>query len=302
MRYNGTIYPRTRKGAFIEIEVPPLVRWSALEEGANFIVQSLVRQWSRILKQPLRAEGACHNFLAENAVIFLQGGQNIPAVISKLRLGAEFVTDLVLVENCYSNGAKYHLIELESPHDSLFTKKGIASQELLSAIHQIIGWKTWLQEHTAEARRLFPSLMHGYNGDAVFSYTVVIGRRVKDPELLKRRRELATNLGINIRSFDSMADGITKRFFHDTMDPSCGDLDKDFDDADLSELTNPFRRALTDPQWRELVRGIWDVGHFYHAVGRKYRQMGRHSPHLATFRKWARKHGHLPAGPRAVKL
>ena len=301
MRLDAKTYPRTRNGMHIDIEVPTLVQWSALERGANFIVRRLVRQWAKLLKQPQRAEAACHRFLAENAGIFLQRAQNFPAMISKLRLGAEFVTDLVLVENCYSEGAKYHLLELESPLDPLFTKKGVASQPLLAAIHQVIGWKSWLEAHRGEARRLFPSLMHGYNGDAVFTYSVVIGRRVKDPELLKRRRELAANLGIGIRSFDSMADGITNRWFHDTMTPISGAKDKDLDDEDLSELDNPFRRALTDPDLRELVRGELDGGHFYHAVGMKYRSMGRHSRHLAAFRKWAREHGHLPAGPQASK-
>ena len=289
MRYGGKYYPRVKKGGFIDIDVPLDVRWTALEDEANFIVKRLMNDWQKALNQSRRAEAACHRFLAENAGIFLQRDQQFPVVISKLRLGAEFVTDLVLVENCYSDGAKYHLIELESPSDPLFTQKGVASQPLLAAIHQIISWKSWLQSHHGEARRLLPSFMHNYDCDAVFSYTIVIGRRTEDAGIIKRRRELASSLGINIRSFDSLADGVAGRHFSDTLTPISGDQDPALDDEDISELINPFRCALSDPEWRQLAYRAGDVGHFYSTVGAKYRAMGRHGRYLDVFRQWCKK-------------
>lgn len=273
--------------------VPKAVRWSALEDSANGIIRDLLREWARLLKRPTRAEAACHRFLAENAGVFLRRLQDYPVAISKLRLGAEHITDLVLVQNCYSDGAKYHLYELESPQDPLFTKKGTASQALLAAIHQVISWKTWLRAHAGEARRLFPSLLHGTDVEAVFSFTIIIGRRDKDPELIRRRRELAASLGIAIRSFDSLADGIQTRPFDDYLNPISGDCHPSLTMTDRSELVNPFHRAFTDPEWRELIHRIWDVGHFYYAVGTRYRLLAQSSRHLAAFRRWARKHGEV---------
>lgn len=285
-----------------EAKARPNVRWSDLEREAFSVIQQLLDEWNLLIaRTDGRAEAACHRFLARNAGIFLRPMQNFPAVISKLRLGAEFVTDLVIVENCYSNGAKYHLYELESPADSLFTKKGTASQALLTAIHQVIGWKSWVAAHRGEARRIFPTLMHGYDADAIFSYTIIIGRRLP-PDLLERRRELSTNLGIDIRSFDSLTSGIQHRDFNDTLDPMSGDCDDRLSPEERSELVNPFHRAFTDPEWRELVHRVWDVGHFYHAGGAKYLALARSSPHLAEFRRWASKFGDLSRAPRTHSI
>ena len=115
---------------------------------------------------------------------------------AKVRLGAELVTDFVIVRDVGTYGLSYLLIEIEPSWVAPFTKDGIASRPLNRAIHQILSWQQWLDEHRSEARKLFPSGLHYAVIKPLFEYCIVIGDRENSPPWLDRRNRLAQSLGI----------------------------------------------------------------------------------------------------------
>src|SRR6266853_5131417 len=134
--------------------------WSGLCGRHHDFLAPVINRWKRLLRSDKTREQTLHCFLAKHAQLFLRNGSGFATVISKLRLGAEFVADFVSVYDNWSEGIRYSLIEIELPQTAPFTKDGVASARLSRAIQQVLSWKSWLAEHTTEARRLFPSLFH----------------------------------------------------------------------------------------------------------------------------------------------
>ena len=101
-----------------------LLFWSILNHEGARVRSRIVRRWQRLLDDRKAQEEEYHQFLHDNAAWFFSDGINRLVVLSKVRLGANCVTDFVSTYSQLSYGFLYELIEIESPHTVPFTKAG----------------------------------------------------------------------------------------------------------------------------------------------------------------------------------
>lgn len=78
-------------------------------------------------------------------------------VIPKQKLGAEFITDFVLV-NPSDQGPVYHFIEIEKASHKVLTKHHQHSAPTSHAMKQIRDWDIWLESHKAYLKSVLPGL------------------------------------------------------------------------------------------------------------------------------------------------
>lgn len=241
-------------------------------------MRAIRSRWNALLRRENLHERYYHDFIARHAHIFFPMFLESIQVISKIRLGAELVTDLVLVRDEASMGLSYVLIEIEPPWVIPFTKGGVASARLTRAIHQILDWKRWIDEHRSEARKVFPSFLHYANPKALFDYCIIIGTRENGRPWLTKRNHLAETLGISIRSFDWLTDrlGTRSRCTSLTDEYIGGGAEEDALAPEIKNaLANPFVEAMTDPEWREFIAGRFSGSHM----------VGHHAARLLEFRR-----------------
>lgn len=234
------------------------------------------------------SEHRFHQFLEKHAHIFFWDALGFATVISKLRFGADYVSDFVVVYDNWSNGVRYKLVEIERPDTPPFTKGGVASARLSRAIQQVLSWKTWLIEHPTEAKRLFPSFFHYTEAEPVFEFEIVIGTRNNTKHALESRRVLSQTLGIGIRSFDNLKSRANFDVrFHDYS--SVGDEVHNFDAAMRNKLACPFLFALSDPEWRELTKKYRASTHFMHWAGEGLLRLRRENEFAGKFRSYRKR-------------
>jgi len=101
-----------------------------------------------------RDERPIQRFLEEHpALLTLLAQGNDCFVIPQKQLGSEYVPDF-LVAFVDSAGIHWHLVELESPRASMFTRDGKAfGKECRKGINQIAEWREWLDGNVAYARK-----------------------------------------------------------------------------------------------------------------------------------------------------
>lgn len=148
-------------------------------------------------------------YLTAHPLMLVQplGGGHGRWVIPKQRLGSEHVTDYVIGDKD-SIGYHWTVVELESPHAELFTKRGDESAALRHAIRQVEDWRSWVGENIAYARS---ESDHGLNLPSISANTpawVIIGRRRTDrPKGFdSRRQQWRDRYGIEVHSFDWLLD------------------------------------------------------------------------------------------------
>jgi hypothetical protein len=241
-------------------------------------MKSIRSKWNELLRSDKLQERYYHDFIARNAHVFFPMKWSSIQVLSKIRLGAELVTDFVIVRDEGSYGLAYQLIEIERPWDIPFTKDGIASARLTRAIHQILDWKRWIEEHRIEARKLFPSFLHLVECKPLFQYCIIIGTRKNSHSWLDKRNQLSETLGISIRSFDWLTEHLQHRseshFFHDEYTGGGAEEDQ-LEPIIRNALANPFVRAMSDPEWREFISGRFNFSHM----------VGHNAERLLKFRR-----------------
>lgn len=273
---------RTPARARTEIWVP----WDRFATKNCPQMKGIVSSWNALLRKEKLHERYYHDFLARHAHIFFPMFLQSLQVISKIRLGADLVTDLVLVRDEASLGLSYVLIEIEPPSATPFTKEGVASARLTRAIHQILDWKRWIEEHRSEARKIFPSFLHYVNAKTLFHFCIVIGTRQNTRPWLDKRNQLSEALGISIRSYDWLTDRLSLR--HQC---SCfadeyvgGGAEEDALPPEIKNaLANPFVRAMTDPEWREFIAGRFSDHHMVGHNAARLLEFRRTNSHEAKF-------------------
>lgn len=233
--------------------------WQLLNGRARHLLDQVVGKWEALLRKEA-AEEEYHSFVSEHAGLFFGGGFDSPVVISKLRVGAELTTDLVVAIDRRSLGITFNLIELEVPQSQAFTKRGHQSARLSMAIQQIQDWRRWLRENRSESRRLFPIVGTKFN-EYDFHFTIVIGRRSDEGERLAKRNDLGKELRIDIRSFDYLTDLLKHRIFANGTF-YCSTEESGLEESQRNDLFNPFHNAYTDSTWREIARQLQHNTHF----------------------------------------
>lgn len=230
---------------------PPLVPWVALNgpEGIR-ILRQLFADWETILADKLKNEEVYQQFIAQNAGLFF-GQKSI--VISKVRLGSDYVTDFVIASDTASHGFSYEFVELESPHTPAYTKKGNPSARLTTAIQQIQNWREWLNANRSEAKKLFPSRPFKLYDTPNFSFTIYIGRSDHLDHSLAKRNVYADKVGVTVHGFDHLTRilreptiGVFPLVFSSEMDHLGPHV--------RNQLANPLTSAYSWDDWRQMVR------------------------------------------------
>lgn len=139
------------------------------------------------------------------------------SVVSKFPLGTELTTDYVYITKS-SDTWRITFVELESPEKLIFTadtRKATTSAEFNAALNQVRSWKHFLSDNKAEVlRRLEPLLQPAAmrRNPIEFNYQLIIGRSENKnltPERKKNIRGLVDETGIEIMTFDQLADWYT---------------------------------------------------------------------------------------------
>lgn len=217
------------------------------------IPQEILTEWEQLLLDTDNGEEVYQKFLSNHSRFFLPkvSDYSDQIIIEKLKFGADYISDFVLCDNQRSNGFKYTLVELESPHTPAFTKSKKQSARLRDAIQQIRDWKHWIDSNRDSAKRIFPSKRFVSGNVLNFDYLVILGRRKDHAVVQDKINFLSKDAGIQIRSYDYLTDILKNRRFmtftnitQDLLGPS-----KDQN----NEFTNPFCKPFSDKNWRKIV-------------------------------------------------
>lgn len=132
-------------------------------------------------------------FLAENPVFLDPLAE---AVIPKQRLGIEHVTDYAIRRH----DGSWVLVEIEKPHDRIFTNASDFSRAFHHAFGQVIDFQRWVTANAAYARKLMPDISSPRG-------LLVIGRRgsLDSREQDKLRQFTHNSAGIDVLAFDDLA-------------------------------------------------------------------------------------------------
>jgi hypothetical protein len=236
-----------------ELDFEKIYPWFLLRIEARSIVEKLLSEWNKLLNDASNDESVYHQFLAEHAGFFFSDGRYRIPVISKLRLGADYETDFVVMTDEKSYGFSYEFIEIETPHNALYTRSGDPRSRFTHSIQQVRNWKTWLEANWPEAKKLFPSKQFTIYDTPNFVFSVYIGRRSTSQDFLTLRNRLAADLDIRIHTFDYLTDCLQARPF--PLYPSV--VWQEWDRVDyhiLNQLANPFFKAYSHKNWRKIVR------------------------------------------------
>ena len=235
--------------------------WSFLNNKANKVLLNILEDWENLLGET-RTEESYHRFIAEHAGFFLCDHETRFVAISKLRLGADHLIDFAVAEERRSKGLYWELIEIENPHTPPFIRRGVPSAKLTNAIQQVLDWKRWLIENRREAERLFPADGVRTQKNPNFGYTIIIGTRMNTEKWVHKRNQLSEELGIEIRSFDYLADAFRTHNFFDRAILASAEA-KILTDWQLNYLANPFSMAYNDSIWREILKEIKPNGRHF---------------------------------------
>jgi hypothetical protein len=218
-----------------------------------------VASWEKIVLDKGSTEHDCHKLISgQPAFFFPQEYQ----VVSKPELGSEHIADFVLAADQMSAGIHYRFIEIESPHAVAYTASGNPSARLTHAIQQVMDWKRWIKSNRAQYKKLFPSKYLPVQEFDNLSYCIYIGRRDQSSRLTARRNEFAKEVGIDIRSFDSLTDRVRNFGFLDLVSEDC-DESVIGDIVMRNRLANPFLRAYSWGAWKDMVfKGEFVCPHF----------------------------------------
>lgn len=124
--------------------------YDAFTAGSIRISKRLIHQFESLIQQE-RPEEEYQQFLQAHPV-FLD--PLAATVIAKQRLGVEFVTDFVLNRH----DGKYILVEIEKPHDTIFTQQDDFSAKFTHAFGQVLDFQQWIDTHGEYARSLLPGI------------------------------------------------------------------------------------------------------------------------------------------------
>ena len=135
-------------------------------------------------------------------------------VISKQRLGSQFVTDF-LVAGRDSIGFHWTAVELQHPNHRAFLEDGQPNEHTREGLAQIRTWRRWISENLSYARQLDLTIGLGLPGiDQYLPGLVFVGRDKDFTEVsIPERRRLYYEDRIEVRSFDWLARCIEERVF-----------------------------------------------------------------------------------------
>lgn len=244
-----------------EIKNPlPVYEWTKLEEEGKYLLDKIEIRWKKLLHGKEKEE-VYQSFISEYAGFFFGNITECYFSISKLRLGADYITDFIYCIDEHSNGLTYNFVEIETPHYPPFTKKGNPSARLSNAIQQIMSWKSWIKNNRDEVRKLLPAIGHRVYRNPNIRFIIIIGNRSNSKKWIERRFDISEELKISIRSFDYLSDLLKKRMIDNYVWEFSAEL-MQLDSSVLNGLANPFYTAYTDSSWRRIISEMSPYTHF----------------------------------------
>ena len=182
--------------------------------GGENMDDNLIHEYEKILNSDVSNENDIQEYLEEHSQIIplpiLENHNlNMNVVISKLKLGNEFITDFAYLTKSSINW-KLVLMELENPHKQIF-KQGSRIEftaAFNNAIDQISSWKVYLRENEIQILRQTAKLRQPLETNPMnYGFVLIYGRRKEFEDSEKRRKFLAQKeieTGIKIMTYDSL--------------------------------------------------------------------------------------------------
>lgn len=247
------------------------------------IYQNILLKWKNLLDDRNLKEQDYHFFLQKYPAIFLTAIECY-FVISKLKLGSEYETDFVLVNEGYSNGTEYELIEIESPHTELFDKSGKPTAKFNSALQQIRDWKRFLIHNKGEFKKTFPTVNTKIIRDSKLKFKIIIGRRTDNQEHIDKRRQIEESENVEIISFDRLTDlaGHRLKFSNEPL-IFASQLESKSEHL-RNRLANPFYECTKDSIWRRICKK--GPSHFYSNMLNEILEVRSYNESMYEFIDW----------------
>ncbi len=227
------------------------IDWSKLAKSKLY--KKIINNWEALLENKNLKEKDYQNFLSYNPAIFLTIYDSY-LVVSKLKLGSDYETDFVIVEEGYSDGTNYELIEIETPHTKLFDISGKPTSKFNTALQQIRDWKRFLINNKPEFNKIFPTCSTRVIRDSKLKFKIIIGRRELNQENLEKRKQIQQSEGIEIISFDRLTEiAKSRRHFPEEVLIHSSEMDN-MDSYLKNQLANPFYKCTNDSTWRKMCK------------------------------------------------
>ena len=276
--------------------IPELLPWRMLLGEGQPIVKKILNGWETLLGNPSVPERVLHRFIARHAALFF-GPFNL--IGSKIELGSDFQIDFVVGFDDRSAGILYQLVEIKLPTATPYTRSGNPSAQLAHAVQQILDWKRWIVTHRREYKKIFPSKYKRFEEQDNYRFLIYIGRRDEGSRLTSMRNEYAKQVGIEIRSFDSLTDRPRTPLIPNRFGAYSSELQR-LPVRMSNWLVNPFSTAYSWAQWKNMMaEHEFDPVHFpanSPEILLKYRTYG---PGLNSFKRLWRS---LPEEKRQLYL
>lgn len=164
--------------------------------------EAVLRRFRAAIGRP--SEMVVHRFLVKWPILLPLWYPLDNVVLTKFRLGEKFVADFAFARED-SHGIRWHLIEIEQPSDTLFTKAGELTKWVHHGLRQLHDWHDWFTTSLDYIRRNFPfarqMAKHGLLTEP--HMTLIIGRRAT---IAPERRLLLerTPPGVRIMTYDRL--------------------------------------------------------------------------------------------------
>lgn len=226
--------------------------WNKLTKSE--ILKSIKLDWKLLLENDKLKEKDYHEFLRKHPALFFNTKWDSYLTISKLKLGAEYETDFVVVKEGFSDGTIYEIIEIESPHTKLFDRTGKLTAKFNSSIQQIRDWKRWLIKNRTGFKKIFPTTSTRVIKDSRLKFKIIIGRRELDEDVLEKRRQIMENEKIEILSFDRLTDKLNGIIYF-PEEPIIGASEMDSIEWNMkNQLANPFFICHSHSDWMKICK------------------------------------------------
>lgn len=173
------------------------------------INEALKIEFQKLLNDSNVNENSIQRFLEENSRIFytpflFHHGLLYQSVISKLPVSNSLISDFAYLTK---NSAEWRLVlvELESPHKTIFRQDTIPTAELTAAINQINSWKESHRKNQDHLRNRISCLTDHRSVDLDIKYVLVIGRNPKEfSDSQKARIKSLSGEDLVILTYDSL--------------------------------------------------------------------------------------------------
>jgi len=148
------------------------------------MVKKTIDEFKLLLGDSTRSEQDYQDFIEKHTELFAppfiqNHGIHFDFLISKFPLDTSRVSDLAYLTKSTIRWW-FVLLELESAHKPLFTRRGKPSEGLKDAIAQVDDWKNFVHRHGSEViRRIQPILYPLKKNKVYFKYAIIIGRNAE---------------------------------------------------------------------------------------------------------------------------